>query len=155
MPIREIADRHACARRGERLAIATGCPFRRAHAECIEQVFAREFMQRFARALGDKARQQSGRAAAVGPVRAGHIDNAPLQNVAIAIRRIVHRGLAVARIGTEQAALVPVRAHGHRQHMLDREPIAAFFVGEVAYSGNAEKSGASGGGTFPCCRAMP
>src|SRR6516165_7203358 len=127
----KITYRHTRSRRRKWLAIVASRSFGRTHAQRIKQIFASEFIQRFARTLRDHAREQSGCAAAIGPVRAGRADDAPLQNIAIAIRCIVHRGFTVARIGIEQTALVPVGAHRHCQHMLNGEPVTAILVGEI------------------------
>ena len=89
-------------------------------------MLAREFMQRLARSLRDHAPEQSRRAGTISPMRARCIDDVPLQNIAIAIRRIVHRGFTIARIGIDEATLVPIGAHRHRQHVLkavSEEPV--------------------------------
>jgi hypothetical protein len=64
-------------------------------------------------------------------MRSGGFDDVPLQNNSVAIRRVVHRGFAVARVRVGQAGLVPVGAHGHRQPMLDGKAITAFPACEI------------------------
>ena len=72
-------------------------------------------------------------------MRARCIDDVPLQNIAIVIRRIVHRGFTIARIGIDEATLVPIGAHRHRQHVLNGEAVAAIGVGEIGMFGERGK----------------
>lgn len=128
---RQIAHRPACARSRERHAAAPGRPLRRTLTKRIEKELAREFVQCRARSLDDDARKQSCRTAAIAPVRTRRIDNSALHSVAIGIWRIVDCRFTVARIGVGKAALVPVSAHCHGQHMLNGGAIATFLGGEI------------------------
>jgi hypothetical protein len=68
---RQIAHRPACARSRQRHAAAPGRPLRRTLTKRIEKELAREFVQCLARSLGDDARKQSCRTAAIAPVAPG------------------------------------------------------------------------------------
>ena len=88
-------------------------------------------MQRLAGAFGDDAAEQRSGAAAIGPALARLHHDRTLQHIAIAIGRAIHRDLAVGRIGVGNAQLIPIRAHGHRQHVMQRPALPAGVGGEV------------------------
>jgi len=107
-------------------------------------------MQRLAGALGDNAAEQRSGAAAIGPALSRLHDDGALENVTVAVGRAIHGDLAVGRIGIGNAQLIPIRAHRHRQHMMQRPALPAGIRREIGIFGKGLHQGLLGRRHLAC-----